>query len=199
MVRDRISVKTKERHKRRIQDVVKSLSRKVVVYRQPTKAECYNCYYDKMTDRSTGKCKWTPVQALAKQAEWEALGYSTTRYKYFLKGRCPICYGKGYIETHRRVNVDCMVIWNPTNRSYGNESLYTPAGSEGSTDVRLKTDPKHFDLFKASSKMIIDGVECKLAKAPALRGLGVQAVLIVDAFTADKPSASSGEVVKDYR
>lgn len=199
MVRDRISHKTKDRHKRRIQNVIKGLSRRVQVYKQPLKSECPNCYYDKLTDRSTGKCKWTILEVISKQSEWEAAGNFSTRYRYFLKGRCPVCLGRGYVETLRRVWVDCLVIWNPTGRTYGNEVVYTPAGFEGSTIVRIKTDPKHYDLFKNCTKIVIDGVDCKLLSAPMLRGLGVQAVLVVDVFTNEKPDINSGEVLKDYR
>jgi hypothetical protein len=152
-----------------------------------------------MTASSTGKCKWTPVQAIAKQEEWEALGYETIRYKYFLKGRCPICRGLGYLETIRKTWTDCLVVWNPTSRGYGNELVYTPAGTEGSTIVMLKTHPKYFDLFKNADKLVVDGVECKISRPPILRGLGNQAVLIITAFTTEKPKIDSDEIRKDYR
>jgi len=153
MVRGRIGLKTKKRFMRSIRDVIKGLSRKVAVYQQPRKNECVNCYYDKMTDTSTGKCKWTPTQAIQQQAVWETAGNSTIRYKYFLKGRCPVCKAKGYLETVRKSWTDCLVIWNPDQRSAGNEMTYTPAGSEGSTLVALKTDPKYYDLFKNCQKL----------------------------------------------
>ena len=198
MVRGRIRPKTKERFRKTIRDVIKGLSRKVAVYQQPSKNECPNCYYDKMTDSSTGKCKWTPAQAQQKQTEWQAAGNTTIRYKYFLKGRCPICKARGYLETIRRRWVDCLVTWNPNQRSVGNEMTYTPAGSEGSTIVALKTDPKNYDLFKNCDKIVIDGVECKLSRPPILRGLGNQAVLIITAFTTEKPKIDSSEIIKEY-
>lgn len=198
MVRGRIRPKTKARYQKRIRDVVQGLSRKVAIYRQPLKSECPNCYYDKLTDRSTGKCKWTLAQALTKQAEWAAAGNVSTHYKYFLKGRCPVCKGRGYIETARRTWADCLVTWDPDARGFGNEMTYTPAGTEGSTIVQLKTDPKYFDAFRNCQKIVVDGIECKLSKPPVLRGLGNQALLIITAFTTEKPSVDSGERVKDY-
>jgi len=197
MVRGRISPKTKERFRKSIRDVVKGLSRKVQVYKQPIKQDCPNCYYDKMTGKSTGKCKWTLEQAEEKQIEHEILFPGQIRYKWFRIGRCPVCKGDGYIETRRRAWADCLVIWNPENR-YSNEITYTPAGTEGSTIVQLKTDPKNYDLFKNCARIIVDGVECKLSKAPMLRGLGNQAVLVVSAFTTDKPKIDSGETIKEY-
>ena len=198
MVRGRIQPKTKRRFQRRIRDVVKGLSRDVAVYKQPAKSECPNCFYEKLTNRSTGKCKWTIAETLTKQAEWEDSGGIGLRYKYFLKGRCPVCKGRGYLETLRKVWTKCLVIWDPEQRGFGNQLTYTPAGSEGSTIVVLKTDPKYHDTFKNASKIIVDGVTCKLSKPPVLRGLGNQAVLIITAFTTEKPYIDSGEIVKDY-
>ena len=198
-VRSRIKPKAKERFQKRIRDVIKGLSRPVEIYKQPRKGECPNCFYDKMTASSTGKCKWTPVQALAKQQEWENSGYVTTRYKYFLKGRCPVCKGSGYLETVRKTWADCLVVWNPSARGYGNALVYTPAGTEGSTIVLLKTHPKNYDLFKDADKLFIDGIECKVSRPPLLRGLGNEAILIITAFTTEKPKVDSDEIIKDYR
>jgi hypothetical protein len=194
--RTRISKRVKEKHKKAIRNVVKGLSRKVLVYQQPKKAECPNCYYDKFTDSSTGKCKWTAYEAYTKQ---QALGTGADlRYKYFKYGRCPVCRGKGYLETQRKTWADCLVIWDPSGRGAQNDLTFTPAGTEGSTIVQLKTDPKYYDLFKNSKKLEVDGIECKISKPPVLRGLGVQAVLIITAFTTEKPKIDSGEIIKDY-
>lgn len=185
----RVGKKTKDRYKRRVQGLIKDLSRKVIVYKQSIKNECQNCYFDKMTQRSTGKCKWTAVEADAKN--------NPARYKYFRFGRCPICQGKGYLETIRRTCVPCLVTWNPTDRR-GAELVYTPAGTEGSTIVRLKTDPKYFDIFKNSDKLIVDGIECKISRLPVKRGLGTESVLIIVAFSDQKPDIDSDEVIKGY-
>jgi hypothetical protein len=193
MVRGRIHPKTRDRFRKSIRDVIKGLSRKVQIYKQPIKRECPNCYYDKMTGRSTGKCTLT-------YAEYEAMTESEKAagpYKWFRVGRCPICRGRGYLEIQRRTWADCLVIWNPESR-YGNEITYTPAGTEGSTIVQLKTDPKHYDVFKNCDHLVVDGVPCKLSKPPILRGLGTQAVLIISAFTTDKPKLDSGEIIKEY-
>ncbi|HLD90941.1 MAG TPA: hypothetical protein VI911_08015 [Patescibacteria group bacterium] len=195
---NRIKSFTKDRYQKAIRNVIKGLSRKVQVYKQPIKSECTNCYYDKMTDSSTGKCSWTPLEALAKQAEWEAAGNVTIHYKYFLRGRCPVCTGKGFLETQRRAWADCLITWDPSASGFGNTMTYTPAGTEGSTIVQLKTDPKYFDLFKNCVKIIVDGVDCKLSKPPLLRGLGNQSLLIITAFTTDKPKVDTTEIIKDY-
>ena len=200
-MRTRIHPKTRDRFRKSIRSVIKGLSRKVLVYKQPIKTECPNCFYDKMTGRSTGKCRYEDaVEAQAAQTAWEAqspANVGVIRHKWFLHGRCPVCKGEGYLEIKRKRWVDCLVIWNPENR-YGNEITYTAAGTEGSTIVQLKTDPKHYDTFKNCDRLEVDGVECRLSKPPILRGLGNQSVLIIVAFTTDKPKIDSGEIIKEY-
>ena len=192
----RISKKVKDHFRKAMRNVVDGLSRKVLIYKQPLKSECPNCFYDKFTDSSTGKCRWTAVDAMQKQQEWELKGNNTLMYKYFLKGRCPVCKGQGYIEIARKTWIDALVIWDPSTQN--NNITYTPAGTEGSTVVQLKTDPRYFDLLKNCSKLVIDGIECKISKPPILRGLGTQALLIVSAFTTEKPKIDSDEIIKDY-
>ena len=195
-MRGRISPKTKDRFRKSIRDVLKGLSRKIQVYRQPIKVECMNCYFDKMTGRSTGECKWSIDETVLKQKEWIASHPGEVRFKWFRVGRCPICRGDGYLEIKRKAWADCVVIWNPSR--YDNATVYTPAGTEGSTVVQLKTDPKYYDLFKNCSRIIVDGVECRSSRPPILRGLGSQAVLTIEAFTTQKPKLNSGEIIKEY-
>lgn len=196
-MRGRISFKTKEKYRKSMRDVVQGLSRQVLVYKQPIKKGCDNCFYDKLTDSSSNKCKWIAAEARAKQAEYEAAGGTDLKYKYFKVGRCPVCQGKGYEEIERKVWVDCLVTWNPSEDS-SNNLTFTPAGTEGSTVVRMKTDPKYFNTFTNCAKILVDGLECKLSKPPTLRGLGNQTTLIIMAFTTEKPSVDSGEIIKDY-
>lgn len=187
------------KYQQRIRDaVINGLGRPVLVYKQPIKSECPNCYYDKLTDKSTNECKWTLAEALQKQQEYEDNGGIGINYKFFVVGRCPVCKSQGYITTQRKVYVDCKVTWSPSTRGGDNTTTYTAAGSEGSTIIELKVHPKHYDVFKNSKRLIIDGVECRMSKAPILRGLGNQSLMIVTAFTTDKPEIDSGEILKDY-
>jgi len=202
MAKHRIRPKTKDRYKQTMRNVIKGLSRKVIIYKQPIKSECPNCYFDKFTNRSSGKCKWTNVNLGnddSVEEQQARLGPDAPiRYLYFKFGRCPVCRGLGYLETQRRTWADCLVTWNPPERRGGNEMIYTPAGTEGSTVVRLKTDPKYYDTFKNCTKIVVEGIECKISRPPVMRGLGNQTLLIVIAFTTDKPKIDSGEIIKDY-
>jgi hypothetical protein len=186
---DKITFKTKNRFKNSIRRVIKGLSRKVLVYKKPIRNECPNCYFDKLTGRSSGKCSWTIEEVEEKN--------DSTKYKWFSRGRCPICSGRGYLEVKRKVWVSCLITWEPNMRS-SNVVTYTPAGAEGATIVQLKTDTQYHDLFSNCTNMIVDGIECKLSKPPILRGLGSQAVLVIAAFTTQKLDTDSDEIIKGY-
>ena len=188
-MRAKISSKTKNRFKNSIRSFVKGLSRKVLVYKNPIKNECPNCYFDKLTDRSSGKCKWTIEEVEGKN--------DSTKYRWFRKGRCPICNGKGYLEVKRKSWISCLVTWEP-NMRFDNALTYTPAGIEGATLVQLKTDPKYYDLFASCVGIVIDGVECKLSKPPVLRGLGNKSILVIVAFTTEKLKTDNDEIRKGY-
>ena len=197
VTKNRISTKTKSRYKNSMRNVVKGLSRRICVHKEPVKNACPNCYYDKLTSKSTGKCKWTVAEAAQLQADYAITNPGVTRYKYFSVGRCPICRGKGQLEIPRRRFVDCLIIWNPKGGGE-NEDVFTAAGLEGRTIIELKTHPKHYNLFLTCVKIVVDGVECNLYKPPIVRGLGNQSILIVTAVTSNKPKKNSGEAVRDF-
>lgn len=198
MVNGRIREKTKDRFKLIMQDVIKGLGRRIQVYKQSIRSECPNCFFDKMANSSTGKCKWTALEAQTKQTEYETTvgNVGGLMYKFFKVGRCPVCKGKGFLETHRKVWVDALVTWNPENRN--NAISYTSAGTEGATLIELKTDIKFFELFKSCEKVVVDGTTCKLAKVPVIRGLGNKTVLVVTVFTTDTIALPSDEILKKY-
>jgi hypothetical protein len=194
MGRKSVSERTKERYQKSISKLMDGLSRPVIVYKTSAKNYCNNCFFDSLTNKSTGKCKWTAVEALERQEAWVSEGNSNTMYKYFLKGRCPVCGGLGYIETLRKKYVKGVVNWAPSN-----EIVQLPAGLAGSTTVLIKTDPSYLELFKCCEKAVVDGIDCVLATPPMLRGIGEVAVLFVLMYTIKtiNPDSSDG-TIKGY-
>lgn len=185
-MRKRIGSKTKSKYKKTILSVVNDLGRSVEIYKEPTKYECFNCYFDSLTGKSTNKCKWTLAETIQKQNEYESSGGIGLRYKYFSRGRCPICRGNGYLETTRKTRITCKVTWSPKD---DNDNLYTIVGKEGETVVELKTDPKYYNTFKNATKVFVDNVECKIAAPPIMRGLGNNSVLVIHLYTEYKPDS----------
>ena len=171
----KIGRKTKERFKKSIKNLVNGLSREVVVYSKDLRSECPNCYYDKVNDRSSGVCK-----------------VSSGEPYYFVTGRCPVCYGKGVITTSRKRTIKGLVIWNPQGDRL-NALAFTEAGTGGATRVEIKMDIIYLDLIKSCKHVVIDGIMCKLANPPIIRGLGNKDLLIGEFFTDAKSKAGSGE------
>jgi len=170
-----IGSRTKEHFKKTIKNVVDNLGRKIIIYLPDSRSECPNCYFDKISGKGTGIAKSSPGDPY-----------------YFITGRCPVCYNKGVITTSRRRCIEGLVIWNPQSNALNNFT-FTEAGMEGATKVELKTDPRHLDIIKNSKYVMIDGIKCKLAGPPLLRGLGNKSLLIAVFFTGDKPRVGSGE------
>ena len=170
-----IGRKTKDRFKKAIKNLVNGLSREVVVYSKDLRSECSNCYYDKVNDKSSGIPKSSPGDLY-----------------YFATGRCPVCYGKGVKTTSRKRTIKGLVIWNPQGDGL-NALAFTEVGVGGATRVEIKTDPVYLDLIKSCKYVMIDGIICKLANPPIIRGLGNKSLLIGEFFTDAKSKAGSGE------
>lgn len=171
----RIKNKTKDRFKKSFKKLVSGLNRRITVYLQPNEAECPNCYYDKVNRTSSGVCKVSPGDD-----------------NYFVVGRCPVCLGVGVLTTSRRRVIKGIVIWDPGGDAM-NSLTFTQAGFEGATKVEIKTDPEHLEVIRGCSHVVIDGIKCKPANPPIVRGIGTQAILIAQFFTTSKPRQGSGE------
>lgn len=198
-MRLRVSKKTKDRFTNRIRSFIKDVSRPVKLYTSEYKLECPNCYFDKLTGKSNGVCKWTVIEAVNRQAAYEAAGGVGIMFKFFVKGRCPICQSKGYFETRKASYISCNVRWDPSVAEGSlNSVVALPAGFEGSSMVALKTDPKYIEDFKNCSTIEVDGYACKMAAPPTLRGIGDEALLSIAAFTTDKYEAQEPKVQKLY-
>ncbi len=178
---------------------MKDMSYPVKLFTPATRFECPNCYYDKLTDKSTGTCKWTVLEAMQKQEEYEDAGGVGVMFKFFTKGRCPVCHSQGYFETQKTSYVSCNVKWDPSvSEGSTNKLVAHPSGMDGSTVVLLKTDTKYFNDFKNCAYMEVDGLKCKLSAPPLVRGIGSDALLIVAAYTTEKYSPPDAVVQKIY-
>lgn len=169
----RIGRKTKKKFKKSWDRVKNGLSRTITVYLTGTKSECPNCYYDKVNRASSGV-------------------YKDGGAHYFVTGRCPVCNGKGILTTVRRTYIKGIVIWNPSGDKL-NVALSGQPGLQSATIVEIKTDTKYMNTLKNSNYVIIDGLKCKLATPPILRGIGSQQILVAHFFTTDKLNPDGGE------
>ena len=152
-----------------IKQVVEDIHKPIIVALPPVKADCPNCKFDSINKTSSGQFDSafiTPVVIFGK----------TINPISFNRGRCPVCFGKGYLEQAVTRNVKALVKWNPQ----GGEDIETlPVGREGKAVVRIKTLRSDFELVVTADHFLIDGVKCELIQPPTIRGLGTQEELVV--------------------
>jgi hypothetical protein len=166
--RNIIGRRTKELWSRNIHKVLDGLGRCVTVYKMDAQTDCPNCYYDRINRESTGR-------------------YKTGGPTPFTVGRCPYCKGRGYTRVPRKKSIHALVTWRPTPRGMmSNDTLFTAAGKESDTYVRLKTDPCHLELIRDSKYALIDGLKCELHQPPTIRGLGSRKVLVALFLVSEK-------------
>lgn len=152
-----------------IKQVVEDLYKPILVYLEPTKADCPNCIYDRINKRSSGQLDVSFVAPVV------VLG-STIEPQSFTRGRCPVCFGVGHLEQESVRNVKALVKWNPAG---ADDLEILPIGREGQAVVRIKTLRSDFDLVVGAQYLLIDGVRCELIQPPTIRGLGTQEELVV--------------------
>ena len=152
-----------------IKQVVEDLHKPILVYSPPTKEDCPNCIYDFVNKISSGNFQSdfvTPVIIFG----------NTISPVSFTRGRCPICFGDGHLESAIARNVKALVKWNPVAAD-DIESL--PVGREGHAVVRIKVLRADFDLVNTAVSFTVDGVRCETLKPPTIRGLGTQEELVI--------------------
>lgn len=129
----------------------------------------HNCVYDFVNKTSSGNFQTSFVTPVVIFGE-------TINPSSFQRGRCPVCYGEGHLESTIKRNVKALVKWNPGSAD-DIESL--PVGREGHAVVRIKVLRADFDLVNDAVSFIVDGVRCEMLRPPTIRGLGTQEELVI--------------------
>ena len=155
-----------------IKEVMNDLNKPILVYLEPEKEGCPNCFFDSANKRSSGKFDSTFVTPVVIFGE-------TISPQLFTRGRCPVCLGVGYLKDEVVRNVKALVKWNPMPAS---NLEIIPVGREGSAVVRIKVLRTDYEIVKAGLYCLIDGVRCENIRPPTIRGLGTQEELAVFYF-----------------
>lgn len=152
-----------------ITQVVADLSKTILAHMPPDKEQCPNCLWDAINNKSSGTFNSTFVTPVV-------IFGNTISPSSFTRGRCPICFGVGYLTSPVIRNIKALVKWNPK----GSSALeITPAGREGAPVVRIKVPRVNFDSIVSAEYFTVDGVKCELNEPPTIRGLGTQEELVV--------------------
>jgi hypothetical protein len=152
-----------------IKQVVEDLHKPIVVFSPPDKEDCPNCKWDSINKTSSGHFDTSFVTPVVIFGE-------TVSPVSFQRGRCPVCYGVGYLEQESRRNVKALVKWNP---SAADEFESLPVGREGKAIVRIKVLRADFELINNAVYIQVDGVKCEMIQPPTIRGLGTQEELVI--------------------
>ena len=135
---------------------------------------CPNCYYNSVEHSSSG--------------EYRPGGPTPFRY-----GRCPVCGGKGVIETKVENKIPGDIVWKGRASVIAKENLITfsTPGEEDMNIVRIKVDLCYRNIINNSDHLIVDGYKCSILKPLAEAGIKYKASLTFYAKTRDKLSESN--------
>lgn len=149
-------------YQNKISQLRKDLGRSISVYGTPTKSNCTNCYYDNQRKESTGVYNGTGASPFSAGA------------------RCPVCSGKGKIETANITTVNNVTIqWMGSG---GNDNLFfeekigvfQPGWVRISVNLKdVLTDKSNVNgstIFDNCDKVVIDSEDC-IVKQVIKKGL----------------------------
>lgn len=156
-------------YKELITQIVLDLHKVIVAHMPPEKVDCPNCLWDSANKKSSGTFNSTFVSPV------NIFGDVVSPVS-FNRGRCPVCFGVGFLSKAIDRNIKALVKWNPKS----SQPLdITPAGREGEPVVRVKVLRADFDTLVGAESFTVDGVRCELNQPPTIRGLGTQEELVV--------------------
>lgn len=162
----------------RFAELRKDFARVITVFGAPEKYDCPNCIAS-IEDNSLNvydSSFVTPVVIFG----------NTITPTPFTRGRCPICYGKGYLEHESSTGVKALVRWNPPDFQPHGSMINTSGGLEGKDVVRVKVDKCYYEVLRDCVHVYVSGVKCELLVPPVYRSGGVldysvTAYLVTDA------------------
>jgi len=152
-------------------EIRNEVSRPIFVYSAPQKADCPNCITDH-TGASTGIFDVSFVAPVV-------IFGQTISPQSFSRIRCPVCKGVGILEHEVSTPIKAIVRWNPPSEMSNGEMIATPAGLEGKNVARIKASKCYYGTIRDSTKIVVDGVVCKLHLPPVLRGVGMTDVMAI--------------------
>ena len=161
-------------------EVRKDACRVVYIITEPETADCPNCI-----STSTGSSTGVKDPSFAEGATTVIFGQVITGTADF-RGRCPICYGKGFLENESRTGIKAIVRWNPTDVNSRGDLVKTEGGIEGLNVVQVKADKCYYSTLRDAKKAIIDGIECSVLLPPVFRYIGNVDITVIAYFVSEE-------------
>lgn len=127
-------------YKNYIEALIDDLSSPVDVYYHES-VRCNNCLFDQVHKSSLNK-------------------YNGVGPKPFHMGYCPVCKGKGEIETKKKKTLKCIVNW--VNPNENDDFLASVGGTKEDIYAKIKTYVAEYSIIKSSDYVIVDGIRTRV-------------------------------------
>lgn len=155
--------------KSRFTEIRGELGKYITVYSPPNTAACPNCFRDH-TGASNNQYNTSFVVPVV-------IFGRTINPHSFTRGRCPVCFGKGYMEQDNKTVIKVVYRWNPQGLAPNGDMEKTSGGVEGFNVAFVRASRCYYELLRDCKKAVIDGVDCTLIRPPVLRSVGDKEVL----------------------
>ena len=176
----RIPVSIQKRYKKVMNQVVEDLSNTIIVYSPSDKVECPNCYYDSVTNKSSGVFDSSFVSSVTIFSGTSSEQVITPIS--FTNGRCPVCFGNGFLERELSTTIKALIDFFPSElRDQRGSDIglsWYPYGRDGKSYVQLKTHKKYYNLLLNALFVEHAGVRYEFVQHPLFSGVGLDALVI---------------------
>lgn len=178
----------KKEYKQGFDEYIRVMGKTVHVVLPSVKVDCPNCLWDSVSNTSSNV--WdsnflrpvtifpqTPAQKTIFPQPFNVVSVSGVQYdpslvdpKILSVRICPVCRGKGFLESPIEYCIKAVVTWNPEVRD--GQVLNLPAGITGNSIVLVKTFSKNYALIKQAEYLVIEGTKVVFHNTPGIKGLG---------------------------
>ena len=174
-----VSDDIRNKFKSRIRQVVRDLSQPVRLIMGPSTEDCKNCGFDSLKGSSSGvfNTSFVSPYTIFSGTSCERIISPVS----FTRGRCPVCYGKGFLTCEAYIDIMANVNWTPPG-----DLTDLPAGRDGVSPTLIKTDYCYYRFLVDCEGAYIDGVKLELVRPPIMRGLGGKALCLAWFITVDE-------------
>lgn len=160
-------------------------STEVTIFGSPEKEDCPNCIAS-IEDASLNiynSSFTTPVVIFGE----------TINPTPFSRGRCPVCYGKGYLSYESSTVIKALVRWNPPDSGPRGYMVEGPGGIEGKNVVRVKADVCYYEKLRDCEYIKVSNIKCELLNPPVFRSANGTDFGVTAYFISTEPGHSVRE------
>lgn len=172
-----IPISIQQEYKKYINQVVSDLGREIDVLSSLTTVVCPNCYWDGVTNKSSGVFDSSFVSPVTVFSSTSA--ERTITPIPFTRGRCPVCFGEGKLVAHSVTTITANISYYPEELGGKSEEYNVePFGKDGKSYIILKTHEKNYSLLLNCDAIFINDVRYEKVRPPVYDGVGIHALAV---------------------